>query len=324
MRTIRIIGTDGTVTRNATESDLEHAWQQTRHLLWIDFDHLPTVDELQFLSDLLDLGESAIEHLTETHHGPRSVRFRAYMLTVFYDVALIEHSPDIERREFVLLFSDRYLISVHDGASPRLGQVIEQLERSIHRYGVEIAAIVFALVETATDHYLAVVELIRQQVDMLENRVLQKEQQEAIGDLYLLRRQLISLRRVIAPEASLIGLHTGPNPFIVNPEIEDGMLDVKHKLQYTVDEIDQDLSLLPDILTTFESLKSDSLNRILKLLTVWSIILTAVALLPTVMGISLQQEPSISPSIGYVLSTGLMVAVGALIWYGFKRRGWIE
>ena len=154
--------------------------------------------------------------------------------------------------------------------------------------------------------------------------MLQKQQQEAIGDLYLLRRQLISLRRVIAPEASLIGLHTGPNPFIVNPEIEDGMLDVKHKLQYTVDEIDQDLSLLPDILTTFESLKSDSLNRILKLLTVWSIILTAVALLPTVMGISLQQEPSISPSIGYVLSTGLMVALGALIWYGFKRRGWIE
>ncbi len=165
---------------------------------------------------------------------------------------------------------------------------------------------------------------MRLRVVTLEERVLQQEEQEAITDLYQLRRQLISLRRVIAPEASLIGMRTGPNPFVVNPDIEDGLLDVKHKLQRVVDEIDLDLSLLPDILTIFESLKSDNLNRILKLLTVWSIILTAVALFPTVLGISLNREPSISPLLGYVMSTGMMVLLGVAIWYFFKRRGWTD
>lgn len=323
MRTARIVDANGTVTRDATEAEMERAWQQGA-LLWIDFDQLPSNDELAFVVDLLELGDGAVEHLTRSHRAARAARFRTYMLTVFYDVSLIEHSPDIERREIVLLFSERYLISVHDGLSPRLSAVSQELERSVRRYGIEIAVIVFSLLDLAADHYLAVVEQIRDQVELLENRVLQQEQQEAIGDLYLLRRQLIALRRVIAPEASLIGLHATPNPFIVNPEIEDGLLDVKHKLQYTVDEIDQDLSLLPDILTTFESLKSDNLNRILKLLTVWSIILTAVALLPTVMGISLQREPAVSPSLGYMISTALMVLLGAGIWYGFKRRGWVE
>ena len=324
MANMRIVRADGSIIRNATEPEIAHAYRDNRELIWVDFDRLPTAGDLEFLRDLLGLGDHAIEHLSRTHHGTRVARFRAYMLAVIYDVALLPDTADIEQWEIVLLFAERFFISVHEGTSPRVAHVAEQLERSLRHYGVESGAIMLAVLETTANHYLKVIEDVRQRVDILEDRVLQKEQQEAINDLYQLRRQLIALRRIIAPEATLIGLRETPNPFIANPDIADGLLDIKHKLQRAVDEIDQDLSLLPDILTTFESLKSDNLNRILKLLTVWSIILTAVTLLPTVMGISLQRQPNVSPVVGYAISVGLMVLLGSLIWYVFKRYGWTE
>ncbi len=319
-----IVRPDGSIVHSTNDAEMIKAYQTDSEHIWIDFDRMPNAADLEMLRNLLDLNESAIEHLSRSHRGSRASRFHAYMLLVFYDVTLIEGTPDIQQREIVLLFSDRYLISVHDGLSPRIAQVTEQLDLALRRYGVETAAIVFALIETTADHYLEIVEDVRQRVDTLEERVLQQQQQEAISDLYQLRRQLISLRRVVAPETSLIGMRASPTPFVVNPDIEDGLLDLKHKLQRVVDEIDQDLSLLPDIMTTFESLKSDNLNRIVKLLTVWSIILTAVALFPTVLGISLSREPNISPALGYVVSTGMMVLLGVAIWYFFKRRGWTE
>ena len=324
MVNMMIVRPDGSVTHKATESEIAHAYQDNRELIWIDFDRMPVAADLAFLRDLLGLSEHAIEHLSRPHHGTRVVRFRAYMLSVIYDVDLVPETPTIEQWEIVLLFSDRFLISVHEGTSPRIAHVAEHLERSLRHYGVESAAIVFAVVETTADHYLQIIEDVRQRVEMLEERVLQQGQQAAISDLYQLRRQLIALRRVIAPEATLIGMRETPNPFIVNPDLADGLIDIKHKLQRAVDEIDQDLSLLPDILTTFESLKSDNLNRILKLLTVWSIILTAVALLPTVLGINLQRQPNLSPLTGYGISVGMMALLGGLIWYVFKRYGWTE
>lgn len=319
-----IIRANGSIARARAEDELARAYRDENASVWVHFDRRPNPEDLEFLSDLLGLGELATEHLSRTHIGPRASRFQTYMLTVFYDVTLSDDTSQLEKREGVLLFSTRYLISVLDGASPRIAQVTEHVDRALRRYGVEIAAIVFALIESIADHYLQILEDVRRRVDTLEERVLQQEQQEAIGDLYQLRRQLIALRRVIAPEATLIGSRDAPNPFVLNPDLQDGALDIKHKLQSAVDEIDQDLSLLPDILTTFESLKSDNLNRILKLLTVWSIILTAVALFPTILGISLSREPSVSPYIGYLVSVVTMVAVGGAIWYAFKRRGWID
>lgn len=322
MTSLLIVREDGSIQPGATKAELARSWRDEQPLVWIEFDRPPDPDEQQFLRDLLGIGDSAIEHLTRPHRGPRAVRYRSYMLLVIYDIAQSIDEAAIENDELVLLLGERYLLSVHNGPSERLAGVSQHLASSLDRFGYEIGAIAFALMEAVAEHYLDIVEAVRLQVDALEDRVLNQDEQEGLTELYRLRRQLTGLRRVIAPEASLIG--TRSSPFVANPEIQDAMFDVKHNLQRAVEDIDQYLSMLPDILATFEALKSDGLNRIVKLLTVWSIILTAVALLPTVLGISLAREPSISPYWGYVLSVGAMVLAGAAIWYLFKRRGWIE
>lgn len=319
-----IVRLDGSIAPDVTADELARAYQDQQGIVWLDYDHSPDPDQLAYVSDLFDLGEGAVEHLTEPQLRPRATPFRAYMLTVVYDVSLQDGSESIDRNEVVLLFTSRYLVSVHHGNTMSLTLGSGQIERALSRFGVEIAAIVFAVLEQVAEGYLRVLDDVKVRIEALESRILQQEEQEGIPQLYHLRRQLTQLRGVIAPEAALIGLHAGQNPFLNNPEIQEAMLDVKHKLQCAVDEIDLYLGVLPDILTTFESLKSDNLNRIVKLLTVWSIILTAVALFPSVMGISLAREPSISPYLGYVISIGLMALVGGVIWYVFRRQGWID
>ena len=224
----------------------------------------------------------------------------------------------------VLLVGDRFLVSVHSPKNTLFAQVGGNLEPSLSRFGVEIGAVAFAVLESIADHYPQVVEEVRLRVAALEERVLNHDEPAAITDLYHLRRELTTLRRVIAPEEALLGSRANPVPFAANLEIQEGLLDVKHTMQQAVADIDQYLSMLPDMLTTYEALKSDKLNRILKLLTVWSIILASASLFPGVLGISLAREPGVSPFVGYVASIGMMVLAGCLIWYFFKRWGWLE
>lgn len=324
MARMQIVRDDGSIVPATGESEIARAWRDEHRVVWLDYDHPPDPTEQAFLKDLFGLGEGAIQHLTEAHGGPRSTPFRAYMLVVVYDIRLEDDSQTIGRSEVVLLFADRFLISVHHAPATPLSPVGGHIERSLNRFGVEVGAVVYAILEAIADEYLLVLDKVKTHVEALENRVLKQEEQEGIAELYRLRRQLTQLRSVLAPETALIGLRANPTPYIANPDITDAMLDVKHTMQRAIDEIDQYLAVLPDILTTFESLKSDSLNNIVKLLTVWSIILTAVALFPTVLGISLAREPSVSPYVGYVISIGAMLLVGIAIWFAFKRRGWVD
>lgn len=324
MKRMMIVRKDAEAQRDARASDVTRAWRGGQDLIWIDFDQPPDGTDQGFLRDELGISESALDHLTRQHRGPRAVRFRTYMLVVIYDIDRSIEESAIEKDELVLLFGDRYLISVRGGRSARLDEVSANIDRSVERFGHEIGAIVYAIFDSIADKYLEIVEDVRLQVEALEDRVLRQEEPDGVTQLYVLRRQLSGLRRVIAPEESLIGMTSSPGMYMVNPEIQEAMFDVKHDLGRAVDDIDQYLNMLPDILTTFEALKSDNLNRIVKLLTVWSIILTAVALLPTVLGISLAREPTISPYLGYAVSIVLMALVGAGIWYFFRRHGWVE
>lgn len=324
MANMSIVRNDGSVVRNATEDEIAHAFLDERQLVWIDLDQPPTDDDVRIVMNLPGIGESAPEHITQPHKGPRAAGFHTYLLVVIYDIGLIPDGPGIDKDELVLLIGDRYLVTVHSASSTRLAQVADHLDPALNRFGVTIGAIVFAIIDAVVDRYLEVLDVVRKRIESLEKRVLDQDEPEAITELYHLRRELTDLRRVIAPEESLIGARSTPHPAFSDPDLQDAMLDVKHNMQRAVDEIDQYLAMLPDILTTFEALKSDNLNRIVKLLTVWSIILTAVALLPTVLGISLSREPSVSPYVGYVVSTGAMVLVGGVIWYVFRRHGWVD
>lgn len=324
MANLVIVRPDGAVERNVSEDELDRAWKDGESLIWVDLERPVPEQQLERLTAMLDLHETAIEHLTQPHQGPRLVRLGSHTLLVIYDVTLLPDSTDIEKKELVALAGDRFLVSVHDATGMPLAGVPHLLERSLDRFGVEIGAIVFPAMEIMAERCLAVVEVVRRQVDALEDRVLNQEEPEGITELYRLRRQLTALRRVVAPEAALIGSRSTPMAVMANPEIQDAMIDIKHTMQNAVDDIDQYLNILPQILDTFEALKSDNLNRIVKLLTVWSIILTAVALFPTVMGISLSREPSIPPYVGYVISVAAMVLLGGAIWVFFKRHGWTD
>lgn len=324
MANMMIIRDDGVVVRDSTADEVARASLDERQLVWIDLDQPPTPEDVQIVMRLPGIGESAVEHITQPHKGSRAVGFRSYLLVVIYDIGLVPDGPGIEKDELVLLLGDRYLVTVHGGKTRRLAEVADHLDPALGRFGITVGAVVFGIIDAVVDRYLEVLDVVRRRVDSLEERVLNQDEPEAITELYHLRRELTDLRRVIAPEESLIGARSTPNPAFSDPDLQDAMLDVKHNMQRAVDEIDQYLGMLPDILTTFEALKSDNLNRIVKLLTVWSIILTAVALFPTVLGISLSREPSISPYVGYVVSIAAMVIVGGAIWYIFRRHGWTD
>lgn len=324
MPTVIAIDTNGKIDRSLTLADLAQQAGQSEQILWVDFPGAPTQAELDVLQKVFDLFPRTLAHLTRAHRGPRAVRFLRCRLVVIYDVALDATTGEVQSYELVHLIGERFLITSHPGSSNVIPLASQDIDNNISNFGFSVSALTYAILNTLVDRYDAAIAQIQAQVDQLRQRILEQHESEGVEDVYRMTKQLGDLRQVMSPEEDLISSMHSPDSTLESPELTDAFQDVSIDLQSAIGTIDQSSTLVSNLLDTYESLKSDALNNLVKRLTVLSIMLALIALIPSVFGISLNVSPFRNGYQGYLVSYFLMLLMGILVWGVARRIGWLK
>ena len=324
MPTIISINTNGVIDRTLSLDDIAAHASKTDEILWIDFSQPPQQAELDLLGKTFGLPARVLLHLAKPHRGPRAVRFLRCRLVVIFDVQLDARTNAIQSFELVHLIGQRFLITTHPAGSNVIPLASQQIEDSIQTYGFSVSTLTFSILNTLVDRYDAVIVQIQHQVTQLRQRILGQHESEGVEDVYRLTKLLGDLRQVMSPEEALISSMHSPDSDAESDELTDAFRDVSVDLQSAIDTIDQSSALVSNLLDTYESLKSDALNNLVKRLTVLSIMLALVALVPSIFGISLNVSPFRNGYQGYLISVFLMGLLGWLVWGVARRIGWIK
>jgi len=160
----------------------------------------------------------------------------------------------------------------------------------------------------------------------LRQRILDQRESEGVDDVYRLTKLLGDLRQVMSPENDLISSMHSPDSKSESDELTDAFRDVSVDLQSAIDTIDQSSNLVSGLLDTYETLKSDALNGLVKRLTVLSIMLALIGLIPALFGISLNDAPWPFQRgyQGYLFNIAGMGLLGWLVWLVARRIGWVK
>ena len=326
MPTVISIDANGTVDRTLTLDDLASHAARTDEILWVDFAQPPLQAELDLLGKTFALAPRTLQHLTKPHRGPRAVRFLRCRLVVIFDVQLDPAANAIQSFEMVHLIGAHFLITSHSAASNVIPLASQQIEDSMQTFGFSVSTLTYSILDTLVDRYDAVIAQIQEQVGQLRQRILDQHESEGVDDVYRLTKLLGDLRQVMSPEDALISSMHSPDSTSESDDLTDAFRDVSVDLQSAIDTIDQSSSLVSGLLDTYETLKSDALNMLVKRLTVLSIMVALIGLIPALFGISLNDAPWPFQRgyQGYVFNVMGMVLLGWLIWIVARRIGWIK
>lgn len=325
MATVLAIHANGTVDRSLTLGDLTAHTGNDQVILWVDFDQPPTPDELQQLTRAFSLTDRSLSHLSKPHRGPRAVRFLRCRLVVIFDVALDSQTGQVQSYEMVHLIGDRFLITSHPAASNVIPLASQQIEVNIANFGFSVSTLTYAILDALVDRYDTVIASVQAQVEQLRQRILDRHESEGVEDVYRITKQLGDLTQVLSPEEELIASMHSPGA-TETPELTDAFQDIAVDLQSAIGTIGQSSNLVSGLLDTYESLKSDALNSLVKRLTVLSIMLALVGLIPALFGISINDAPVPFQHgyRGYIFNVIVMALLGALVWGVAKRIGWLK
>jgi magnesium transporter len=321
MGTLRIDARDQPATTENVLSALG-----SDQFFWLDLDDEAsdgTVSEL--LSVHFKFHPLAVQAAERFNQRPRIDDYDTFMYLVARG-ADPEHTGQAEIHCF---WTDRYVVTVHRGGCPPIAQVRERIER---HHAKDAASpqivIVYLIVSALVDGFFPVLSKFDDRIDSLEDDILKAPTEEQLGELFEMKRSLMEMRKVIAPQRDMMasinsGVADVPG---MTDEASRYFRDLYDHLIRLADLVDSYRDLLSSVMDTHLSTVSNRLNVVMKQLTIIATIFLPLSFLTGFFGqnFAYMVRVWIAPTWSFfVLGIGLeLVTVVFLVAY-FRRRGWL-
>ena len=287
---------------------------------WLDL-HGPPDELLGLLGHVFGFHPLAIEDAMNFGQRPKLDEYDDVVFLVVYGAA-----PDEDDLvEVHCFYSERYLVTVRRDHCPAFAEARERHERRPERLR-EPALALYQVVDGLDDSFFPLLSSFDDFIDAVEEGIFTRPDQEQLRRIFLMKRRLVSLRRVVAPERDLVasiasGVIELPGR---TPESERSFRDVYDHLIRLTDTLDSYRDLLSGAGDAYLSTVSNRLSDVTKQL---ALIATIFLPLTFITGFFGQNFAWMVEAVGgetpfWVLGVGLqLLAVIALLVY-FKRRRW--
>ena len=289
---------------------------------WLDIVD-PSDAEIALIGKELGLHPVAVEAVREHHERPKADGFDDHYFITFSAVEAVE--PGSLRSELfsIFVFSD-VLVTVRKGEWAARADVEKRWrDGRLATTGM----LLHALLDETVDEYFPVIDDYSDRADLLESLILQDANGEqlrtSLAELFLLKRDLLQVRRLIAPEREVLQVLSRGDVRCFDRDELRYFQDVYDHVVRVTDEIDTLRDIVSNVVDANLAAVSNRLNEVMKVLTS---IATILLVMTVVTGFFGQNFVTLIPYDSTVLfwgSIGFMVAATIALTVYFRRKGWL-
>ena len=170
------------------------------------------------------------------------------------------------------------------------------------------------------DYCFPILDKIGHKLDALEDDVFEGRSSEVVRDLSNAKQEIISYRKIIKPERSTLRLLERHVERFLPEELEEYFDDIVDAAERIWDLLDNYKEVIEALEDTNESVINHRQNDILRILTVFSVILLPLTLITGFFGMNVD-FPGFGTAEAFWAIFGIMAAalVGMLAFFRFKR-----
>jgi len=242
---------------------------------------------------------------------------------VFYAVNAASLADGLQLCQVGMFVGANYLVTVHAGPVREIEETAARWQRNLARVDRSIGALLYSLLDSITDGYFPVVDAVADAVDDIEAAVFAQFDETALEEIFRLKKSLLAMRRVVAPERDVLNVLIRRELPAFGPASLAYFQDVYDHLVRVTDSIDIYRDLLSTVLDAYLSMASQRLNQVVKTLASWTIPLMAGALIAGVYGMNFERMPELGWRLGYRWALALLGGAMLAIVLYFRRKRWL-
>jgi magnesium transporter len=289
-------------------------------VVWIDVAG-PSTEQVEAITAALGLHELIAEDILE---GNQRSKIEVTEDRIHIVMFALEYSDPIVPSEIDTVLGKGFLLTVHDPDwDPRAGH---------HLKGDGLTVVMargpdhllWALCDDLVDGYFPLMDKLGDEIDLIQDAVIEKGDPQTLERLFVLKRELVAVRRAAAPVREIFNQLTNRDLALVDPEEILYFRDVYDHLIRLTDELDTYRELVSGTLDVYLSTVNNNLSLIMKRLTGVTVVLAGIGALGGIFGMSEAGAAFAGTEArGFWLVTFSIIGLAFLMAYVLRRRGWI-
>jgi magnesium transporter len=296
--------------------------------VWIGL-HEPDGEQIKGIADTFGLHELAVEDAVQAHQRPKLERYDETLFMVLKTVRFVEHeSPDttneiVETGELMAFLGKDFIVTVRHGNHSGLATLRAELDKSPDRLSIGPAAVLHAIADRVVDSYLDVSERFEDDIERMEAAIFAPRSQVSAEQIYLMKREVLELRRAVTPLANpLRRLAEGYTP-LVPEEVRSYFRDVDDHLTTVSERVmafDELLNTLVDATLAKITLQQ---NTDMRKITSWVAIISVPTMIAGIYGMNFDYMPELRWQFGYPVAIVVILSICILLYRILRRNRWL-
>jgi magnesium transporter len=288
---------------------------------WIGL-YEPTRDEFDSVAGEFGLHPLAVRDALRAHQRPKVERYGETLFVVIKAARYVEEKEVVEFGEVHAFVGPDFVVTVRYGETNELQEVRRSLEGRPDLLRKGPYAVLYAIMDRTVDDYVPVVDGLANDIDEIEVEVFES-QPDVSRRIYELSREVIRFHQATQPLAGTLESLTQEETSDIDREVRRYLRDVQDRVLRVTDQAQGFRELLQNILSVNLTLASVNQNDQVKKISAWAAILIVPTLITGIYGMNFDFMPELHWAYGYPVALLLMLTISLILYWGFKRRGWL-
>jgi magnesium transporter len=287
--------------------------------VWVDLAG-PSPATLSEVADILGLHPLIAEDIRDRNERSKIVEIGDVLHIVLF---ALRYAGEAHATEVDIVLGQRFLLTAHDDDwDPTAAPLLRGGPEQLLSHGPD--KLFYAVADHIVDGYFPVLDRLADEIDQLQDDVVERASQWTLQKLFVLKRELIQIRRATSPAREVFNQLTNRDLALIRDDHVVYFRDVYDHLIRVTDELDNYRELVSGTLDVYLSTVNNNLSLIMKRLTGVTVILAGIGAAAGIFGMSEAGAAfQGAESSGFWIVTAFTVAVAVMAAIILRRIDWI-
>lgn len=302
--------------------------REIRHqkLTWIDVQD-PDLATLTKLKEKHGFHELDVEDCLSDNQRSKVDEYDNYLFIILHLPNLDKRKNSVTGEEIDIFIKADTLITIHWGAlKPALDlfEECEEKEASRKKFmGLSSGYLFYELLDQLFTQVFPVLDRMENDVARLERDAFSDSfERDMLQEILMVKKSIITSRRVVAPLRTVIGQIEHKNKKFLPETLDVYFDDIMDKVEKIWSNLENLQELVESLQDTNESIIAHTSNKVIKTLTVFSVVMLPLNLLAGMYGMNVALPFEKHPYAFLYLAIGMVLVLASLLTF-FKFKRWI-
>ena len=301
--------------------DIGDVLKQKDTFVWIGLQE-PGDHMMKRIQSVFGLHDLAIEDAHRAHQRPKIEAYGDVLFIVMRTAQMNGQVIDFGETHFFL--GKNFIVTVRHGSSLSYIDVRARCESTPHLLQKGPAFALYSLMDFIVDQYFPVIDDMGDELAKVEEMIFhQTSKRETTQQIYLLKRQMLEVKRSVSPLIDICNKLMRLDLSFIDDETRPYFRDVYDHVVRINEMVDNSRELLSTALEANLSLISISQNDVSKRFAGWAAIIGVPTMIAGIYGMNFADMPELTWSYGYPVVLGTIVATCGLMFFFFRKSGWL-